>query len=167
VLTPKFAGFRQNGGYIMTLKKALLRGLLGAPLGVFIGYTITILISMYLKDGGYSPVVPQLMETMGNEINAIVLQYLLSALLGFASAFGSAVFEIEEWSITKQTMIHFLLLSVSMFPVAYFTYWMRHTLWGILSYVGIFIALYAVIWAIQIYFWKKRIEGINRKLQGK
>lgn len=151
----------------MTLKKALLRGLIGAPLGVFIGYTITILVSLFLKDGGYYPVVPQLIDSVGSELNAVILQYILSAILGFASAFGSAIFEIDEWSITKQTVAHFLLLSISMFPVAYFSYWMQHTLPGILSYIGIFVVLYIIIWIIQINFWKKRIEGINRKLQGK
>ena len=151
----------------MTLKKALLRGLIGAPMGVFISYTITILISLFLQDGGYYPAVPQLIASVGNELNAVLLQYVLSAILGFASAFGSAIFEIEEWSIVKQTTMHFLLLSISMFPVAYFTYWMRHTLLGILSYIGIFVVLYIIIGVIQINFWKKRIEGINRKLQGK
>jgi hypothetical protein len=29
------------------------------------------------------------------------------------------------------------------------------------------VALYIIIWFIQMHFWKKRIEGINRKLQGK
>jgi hypothetical protein len=103
----------------------------------------------------------------GNEITAVILQYVLSAILGFASAFGSAVFEIEEWSITKQTIIHFLILTTSMFPVAYFTYWMRHTLSGILSYLFIFVVLYILLWFLQMHFWKKRIEGINRKLQAK
>ena len=151
----------------MKLKNALLRGLLGAPLGIFLGYTITILISLFLKDRSYYPVVSQLTQVAGSEINAVVLQYVLSAVLGFASAFGSAVFQIEEWSITKQTIIHFFLITAAMFPIAYLTYWMRHTLFGILSYVGIFAALYIIIWLIQMYFWKKRIEGINQKLQGK
>jgi cell division protein FtsL len=54
-----------------------------------------------------------------------------------------------------------------MFPIAYLCYWMEHTLLGILTYVGIFVALYIIIWFIQMYFWKKRIEGINKKLQEK
>ncbi len=150
----------------MTLKKALLRGLLGAPLGVFIGYTITILISFFnMENAIFYPVVPQLAEEMGNEIIAVTVQYVLSAILGFAFAMGSAVFEVEEWSITKQTTIHFIISTIAMFPIAYFTYWMEHTFWGILSYIIVFILIYISIWALQMYFWKKRIKGINDKIQ--
>lgn len=152
----------------MTIKKAILRGLLGFPLGVFMGYTITILISLFfLKSGIFSPVVPQLATATGNEITAVIRQYILCGILGFAFAFGSAVFEVEEWSITKQTIIHFLTSSLAMFPVAYLCYWMQHTLWGILSYILIFVVLYIIIWVIQINFWKKKIQGINAKMQGK
>lgn len=150
----------------MTIKKAILRGLLGAPLGVFIGYTITIIVSLLFKSGSYYSVVPQLKTVMGSELKAVILQYLLSAVLGFAAAAGSAVFEVEEWGITKQTIIHFFILTVSMFPIAYLCYWMEHTLLGILFYIGIFVALYLIIWVIQMNLWKKRIEGINQRLKG-
>jgi len=152
----------------MTLKKAMLRGLLGFPLGVFMGYTITILIALFQSDiGKYYPVVPQLAEATGNEITAVVLQYVLSGILGFAFAAGSAVFEVEEWSFTKQTVIHFMISTLAMFPIAYFTYWMRHTLWGILLYISVFAIMYIIIWAVQSYFWKKKIKGINDKMQAK
>lgn len=152
----------------MTLKKVMLRGLLGFQLGVFMGYTITILIALLLLDKGvYTPVVPLLAEVTGNEITAVVLQYGLSGLLGFAFAAGSAVFEVEEWSLTKQTVIHFIISTVAMFPIAYFTYWMRHTLWGIILYISIFVIMYIIIWAIQSYFWRKKIKGINDKINGR
>jgi hypothetical protein len=104
----------------MTLKKALQRGLFGIPMGVFVGYTITILIALVQYDTGiYHPVVPKLSEVTGNEIFAVIIQYLLCAALGFAFAVGSAVFEVEEWGITKQTVIHFLITTIALFPVAY------------------------------------------------
>jgi Protein of unknown function (DUF3021). len=150
----------------MTLKKALLRGALGAPLGVFLNYTITILIALFEpRGGGYAPVVPLLAEAAGNELKAVILQYLLSALLGFAFAVGSAVFEVDEWSITRQTVVHFIISVTAMLPIAYICYWMQHTLWGIISYISIFIVIYVIIWGIQIYFWKKRIDTINKQIR--
>ena len=146
----------------MTLKKALLRGLLGAPIGVFISYTITILISLFhLGEGIYSPVVPELVNEMGNEIYAVLMQYILSALLGFGFATGSAVFQVEQWSITKQTVIHFIISVTAMFPTAYFRYWIDHTVGGVLFYMLTFVILYVVIWVIQINIWKRRIQDIN------
>lgn len=147
----------------MTLKKALLSGLIGAPIGVFISYTITIIVSLSIQGTtDYYPVVPVLSQAMGNEIKAVVLQYFLSALLGFAFTVGSAIFKVEEWSITKQTVCHFLISSISVFPVAYFCYWMDHTVGGILAYIISFVAAYAAIWIVKMLIWKKRIQEINK-----
>ena len=58
-------------------KKLLLRGALGFPIGIAIGYVITICISLMWADGYYSPCAPELAEALGNEIRAVILQALL------------------------------------------------------------------------------------------
>lgn len=150
----------------MTLKKALMRGILGAPLGVFIGYTITILISLSVSPGGkYYPVVPQLAEQMNSELMAVTLQYILSAVMGFGYAVSSAFFEMEQWGIAKQTILHFIVMSVSTLPIAYLCHWMEHSLGGILFYIAVFLGIYLVIWLSKMYYWSRRIKGINGKLK--
>ena len=57
-------------------RKILLRGMLGFPIGVAIGYFITIIISLIWAGGYYSPCVPDLISIMGNEIYAVLLQAL-------------------------------------------------------------------------------------------
>ncbi|MEG0693772.1 MAG: DUF3021 domain-containing protein, partial [Oscillospiraceae bacterium] len=111
-------------------KKVFLRGLFGFPLGISIGYIITIFISLAFAKGYYSPCVPVLAELMGNEINAVILQATLSGLLGSAFAASSVIWEIENWSIAKQTGIYFLVISLVMMPIAYFTNWMKHSVLG-------------------------------------
>ena len=147
-------------------KKAVLRGLLGIPMGVFIGYTVTILISLTVGDGVYTPAVPALIEEYG-EMGAVGLQYLLAALLGGACAAGSVIWQIEDWSILKQTTVHFFVLSLSMLPIAYTARWMEHTGAGALLYFGIFAGLYLLIWLIQYLFWRYRIGRINRIVRKK
>lgn len=93
-----------------------------------------------------------------------MLQYLLSGVLGAACAAGSVVWETEDWSIFKQTVIHFFILSLSMLPIAYFTYWMAHTAAGIAGYFGIFIAIYFLKWLVQYLSWKRRIQIINNRI---
>ena len=46
-------------------KKLLLRGALGFPIGIAIGYVITICISLMWADGYYSPCAPELAEALG------------------------------------------------------------------------------------------------------
>ena len=40
-------------------KKMIQRGLLGFPLGIAIGFVITVIISMCIGDGSFYPVTPE------------------------------------------------------------------------------------------------------------
>ena len=43
------------------------RGLVGFPVGIAIGFVITLIISACIRDGSYYPVTPELIGSMGNE----------------------------------------------------------------------------------------------------
>lgn len=145
-------------------KKILLRSILGFPVGIAVGYLITIAISFVWADGHYAPCVPELAEAMGNELHAVALQALLCGLLGTGFAASSIIWEIEHWSILKQTGVYFLLISVIMMPVAYFSYWMEHSLAGFLLYFGIFVLIFILIWMIEFLFWKRAVKKMNETL---
>ncbi len=147
-----------------TKRKALLRCLLGAPLGLAISVTITIIISLVVNDGAYHAVVPELIEDCGSEINAVVLQAVLSLLYGAAWAGASLVWEKENWSILRQTLTHLVVCSLATFPVAYFARWMPHNAKGALLYFAIFFAIYLVIWLSQYSSLKKRVKQINERI---
>lgn len=147
-------------------KKALQRGLLGFPLGVFIGYTITILVSVFAGHGTYSPCVPVLVEEIGSEIGAVAFQAALCGLMGSLFAVASLIWEMEKWSIARQTGIYSLCISVIMFPIAYVTHWMEHTVSGFLLYFGIFAGVFVIAWIIQYCIWKGKIKDINKKIKG-
>ena len=104
-------------------KKIIKRSLLGFPLGITMGYLITILISLGWANGYYSPCVPELISLMGNEINAVIFQTILCGILGVGFAASSVIWEMDSWSIVKQTGIYFSIISVIMLPIAYFAYW--------------------------------------------
>lgn len=145
-------------------KKIVLRGIWGFPIGIAIGYLISIFSSFVWANGYYSPCVPELISAMGNEINAVVLQALLSGLLGSGFAVGSVIWEIESWSILKQTGIYFIIVSVIMFPIAYFLYWMEHSLIGFFRYFGIFVLIFAFIWMIEFAIGKHNVKRMNENL---
>lgn len=145
-------------------KKILLRGILGFPIGLATGYIITIILSLIFAHGYYSPCVPELTVMMKNEINAVLLQAFLCGILGTGFAACSVIWEIENWGIVKQTGIYFLIISLIMMPIAYVTYWMEHSLKGVLSYFGIFTFIFAVIWIIQYFIAKKEVKKMNENL---
>ena len=145
-------------------KKVLFRSVLGFPIGITVGYVITILISVGWGQGYYSPCVPELIRIMGNEIHAVILQTVLCGLLGVVFAATSVIWEMENWSLVKQTGIYFLIISVVMMPVAYFTHWMEHSVRGFLIYFGIFAAIFIAIWLIQYAIGKHTVKKMNSKL---
>ena len=149
----------------MNLKKKIFhRILIGFPIGISVGNLIMILISLRWANGYYSPCVPGLITAMGNEINAVMIQTFLCGLLGIGFSASSVIWEIEHWSIVKQTGIYFLIISVIMLPIAYFMYWMEHSVTGFVSYFGIFILIFAVMWIIQFITGKHNVKKINKKL---
>ena len=112
-------------------KKTIRRGLFGLPIGIAIGFVITLIISACVGDGSFYPVAPELIG------------------------------ELDSWSLAKQSGIYFLTISIIMLPVAYFANWMKHSLAGVLSYVGLFLAIFVVVWISQYLLWKRNIKRMN------
>jgi hypothetical protein len=102
---------------------------------------------------------------MGNEIYAVVLQALLCGLLGTGFGACSVIWEMEHWSIVKQTGIYFLIVSAVMMPIAYLLYWMEHSVAGFLEYLGIFVLIFAVIWISQFLLWKRNVDKMNARIE--
>lgn len=147
------------------MKKQLIkRGLLGFPLGISLGYVITIIVSAFFGKGYYSAVMPELVTMMGNEINAVILQTLLCGILGTGFAMASLIWEIDSWSLAKQSGIYFAIACALMLPIAYITNWMKHTLFGILSYIGLFVLIFIIVWLSQYFALRSRITKINREV---
>ena len=146
-------------------KKVILRSLIGAPIGLSISFIITLIISVIINKGEYYPVVPQLTALCGNELNAVVIQTICSLIYGAAFGGASVIWETDNWSLLKQTVLHFLVITISLFPIAYFMYWMPHSFLGIVGYIAIFFLIYFSIWIAQYFAMKKRIQAFNDKVK--
>ncbi len=146
-------------------KEIMKRSLMGFPIGITIGQFITILISLKWGNGDYSPYVPELVSAMGSEIHAIILQSILCGILGMGFAAASFIWQIDHWSIVRQTGIYFLTISIIMLPIAYFAYWMEHSLVGFLSYFGVFVFIFVILWVITYVMGRYNVKRMNGKLQ--
>lgn len=146
-------------------KKFILRCLMGAPIGLTISMISTIFISSIIGDGTYYAVTPELITDFGSELNAVIVQSLLSCLYGAAFAGASVIWENDRWSLLRQTISHLIICSLATFPVGYINRWMSHDAKGILLYFGIFFVIYAVIWISQYLIIKKRISQMNAKIK--
>ncbi len=146
-------------------RSCVLRALLGFPLGISIGFVISIIGSIAFGNGYYSPCTPALIERMGSEINAVILQTALSGVLGSVFAASSIIWQMENWSIAKQTGIYFVITALAMMPIAYYANWMDHSVGGFIAYFGIFVIIFVVMWIVQYLIWKNKIDKMNRSIK--
>lgn len=145
-------------------KKILFRSLIGAPIGLTISMIVTIIVSLCTGHGDYYPAPHELTELCKSPVVAVIVQTLCSFLYGAAFGGASVIWETEDWSLLKQTVIHFTVISLSSFPIAFFMYWIPHSVVGAVVYVAIFIAIYMGIWAGKYFSVKAKIKKLNAKL---
>ena len=145
-------------------KKVLFRSLLGLLSGVAIGQLIAIVISAAIGDGMFHAVIPQVSEDFGGELTAAVAQTALLGAFGAVVGAASVVWEIDGWSLTKQTAVHFCLLSVSFAAAAHILYWVPRTVGGAAAALLMLVAIYAGIWCCAYFSAKRKIGKINDKL---
>lgn len=142
-------------------KKIVKRIWIGFPVGIAMGYIITLVISACIGDGTVYSATPEFVQRMGTELSAVILQTALCGVLGSGFAAASVIWEIDSWSLAKQSGVYFIVIGTILLPIAYVTNWMRHSVAGLLSYIGIFIGIFMAVWLSQYLCWKVRIKKMN------
>ena len=146
-------------------KKIMKRIWIGLPVGIAMGYIITLIISVCIGDGTFYPVTPEFAPKMGNELNAVILQTVLCGVIGVGFAAASVIWEMDSWSLAKQSGVYLLVIGVILLPIAYVTSWMQHSVAGFLSYIGIFVGIFFSVWLFQYLCWKRRIKEMNDRVR--
>ncbi len=150
--------------------KILKRGLFGFPIGVTISMLIVFFASLIIgeKSGETLYVLhPDAISKYGSELNAFAVIIFTSGFLGVLYSSTSAFFEIDKWSLTKATIIHFILTTSVLLFVAHLNYWLERSLVGVLSYLIISAVIYLGIWTGMYFFWKSKIKNLNDKMNKK
>lgn len=134
------------------IKKGLFRGLMGIPIGVFIGSTISVIIGQFFGS-----------VTM----EIITASYLASIVLGFCFGALSIIFSIDHWSMLKQTVVHFIGMLIIFLPISLWAGWVPTEGLSIAIFIAIFIFTYLMIWFAQYWYWKGKVAATNEALKHK
>ena len=146
------------------MKKIVSRVLYSFPIGISCSVGISLFLSLLFGEGKYYPFAASLAFFTGSEVKAMLMQTILSGILG--SVFGgmSFIWEIERWSILKQTAVYFLSVSIPMMGISYLLYWMEHSLSGFLFYFLIFVMVFIVVWLFNLAGYWFKVRRMNRDL---
>lgn len=118
----------------MLIKRAIIRGI--------IPFIIMTAISLMMKYQGVD--VFQVKSTF------------LAGIIVTSVAAASVIYEIENWSLLKQTVVHFVIMLVTVFPCLLVSGWFK--LNNILDYIkvfGIFLFAGVVLWSIAYFIFGK------------
>ena len=147
------------------LKEIIKRALLGFMIGVFVGETILIFESFLAGNGNFYPVSAYLTANTNSEISAVIIQYLITGILGLTFSTGSIIFELDNWSLLKQTIVHFAATSVIMYFAGFFCGWFPHTTSSTIIWFVMFIVIYIIFWTSFYCYFKKKTREINETLK--
>ena len=146
------------------MKEFIKRAIMGFVYGVFIGQTIVILESLAGGNGNFYPVSAYLVQHSSSQMAAVIIQYFLTGIIGISFATTTLIFEIDSWSITAQTVLHFVITSVVMFIAGFVCGWFPHTVKSIVIWFVIFIVIYVIMWVGFMLYFKKQTRKINEAL---
>ena len=141
------------------------RALLGMPLGISIGYIISIIFSLIFAGGYYGAVQPELTTTFGSEISAVIVQALLWGFIGCAFSGFSVIWEKDDWSLVKQTVVAFFAYLLPMMISGYILKWFEFSVLHAIIFVLIFMFIFAVIWICVYLKTKKDVDAFNAKIK--
>lgn len=133
------------------IKKFILRGLFGITLGVFINQLVYVAIAMKGN-----------MVQISSDI--VILQFIIASLTGFYCGGITIIFEVEEWSLLRQTITHSVAM-LPYFPISIYAGWMPESLIGRVFFILNYIIIYIVIWFSFKKYWEKKARELNEELK--
>lgn len=145
-------------------KKIVKRGLLGFMIGVFIGETILIINSLLAGNGIFYPINPLLISREGPQLTRVVIQYLLTGVIGMTFSASSVIFEKDDWGLLKQTSLHFVITSIVMYLCGFFCNWFDHTVLASVLWFAVFIIIYILFWAGFSIYYKVLLKKMNNAI---
>jgi len=148
-------------------KKMIWLGFSGFSVGVAIGYVIAIIQSFIANNGNFYPVSPDFAAVCGTQLNATIIQFVLTGILGSIIAISSVLFDINKLSLLMQTVLHFLIISTATSLTAFICKWIPYSVISVLIWFAIFFIIYAAIWTTYMIIAKKHISQINKNLRKK
>ncbi|MBO7584031.1 MAG: DUF3021 domain-containing protein [Treponema sp.] len=146
-------------------KKAIIkRAVLGFIYGVFIGQTILIIESLFVHDGNFYSTTQSLVDLAGTKLCAVIIQYFITGIIGLTFAATTVIFEMDNWSLLRQTIIHFIITSIVMYIAGFLCGWFPHTVGSTLAWFGVFIVVYIIFWICFSLHYKNKVKKMNEAL---
>lgn len=137
-------------------KKALIYGVIGLFVGLFVGN----LISFLSSDHVFPWVAPEFAQQIGNGTVAFLLQSLIYALDGAVCMGGMVLYDIDEWSLLRATLTHYVIVVLAYLLMSLLLCF-SNSVWETLIILGIMTVIFFIIWLIIYLVYRKQVKELN------
>ncbi len=139
------------------------RAVFGFVLGMVVG--VLVVIGMSYADGGGSLVLPNvLLEMMGSEAGALLVQMLSSGAFGAIPMAGTVLYEIGSWGLLKQAVVHYVSYTVAFLLLGIFLGWFEPTIVDLGTMAGVFAVCHCAIWLVMYARYRSEAKRLNELL---
>lgn len=130
------------------VKKAVILGIIGFGLGLLISF-----------------VVYQLTKDGDERTGEILLGFLAGGLYSAMALSGSVIYDIEEWSILRCTLTHFIIALLGYYSMGTVQGWL--IIGSGIFYITtvIFIIAYILVWIGNALYYANKIKMLNQELE--
>ena len=101
----------------------------------------------------------------GNELIAFIIQSIVSGLYVGCCFGGSVLYDIEDWSILRATITHFIITFGLFNITAIFLKWYSPSIVSNIIFFGIMVVIYFLIWLIQYLIYKREVKKIETDIR--
>jgi len=102
-----------------------------------------------------------------SSVQEIWKHFFSSLLIGIYFSVASVIFELERWSLLKQTIIHLIISLIVLFSLFFYAGWIPFEISSILIGLGIFIVTYSIMWFSMYIYFKNLERSMNEYIEGK
>lgn len=81
---------------------------------------------------------------LGNGRSTLAVGVIVAAVAG-----ASMIYQVERWSLRKQSLLHFGIMLITVLPALFLSGWFPlDTAWGYFAVIGMFLVVGALLWVV-------------------
>lgn len=147
------------------MKKTIKNSIYGMQTGIVLGLFISLVFNYLYGSTHYYPSSPQFSEHFTNSLNAVLVSIILWATIGLLFSLGAIIFEVENWSLLKRTIINFFIYYLGFTPLAILAGWFPLNIYYLISFTITFILIYIIMWLVNVAISRHQINEINKRIK--
>ncbi|MDF7627232.1 DUF3021 domain-containing protein [Lactobacillaceae bacterium L1_55_11] len=136
-----------------------------ALVGLCIGFSVAMFFSLINGAHYWMPSSPEFVDRFSSPLMAALVSMFLWMGMGLVFGASNYIFNIERWSIDRQSTVHFLVTYVGFSILAILAGWFKLNTVNFLVFSLIYVGYYLLGRTLHKRWARQNVDDLNQKLQ--